>query len=734
MVQISRTTPRSPNGRVDEPAWLRHMHARYPSPEQTTLLQKTLQCLEQAAPHEYYPHWSCRDAGLEMASILTELNASLDTVCAALLHPFVLKHTLSLDQVRKTCGDDITGLLKGVQQMREVLYDDHELSKAIDFEGLRKMLLAMINDVRVVLVRLVEQVCLMRIAKELPADVQVILANQTLAVYAPLANRLGIGQIKWELEDRAFFFVNPSAYKQITSELHEKRIDREAYIQHIVEEVGQALQAAHITGEVTGRPKHIYSIWRKMHQKDLSFDQLFDIRAIRILVRDIATCYGALGIVNHLYQVRPQEFTDYIAMPKSNGYQSIHTVVEGPENKLIEIQIRTYAMHEEAEMGIAAHWCYKEGAKHDSHFSQRVNWFRSLIAWQKELAGQEEGFGQAHTRVMDEYVYVFTPVGDVVALPKGSTPIDLAYAVHTQVGHRCRGAKINGTIVPLTYKLQTGERVEIITGSESRPSRDWIVANSEYVCAARTRNKIAHYFRTENREEHIRRGKEIFSKSAQKRSFSIAELEKATKRFNFKEVDDLYASISFGDLKPQVIINYIDGKADEPSPTAQHDIQLGWQNLIDTPINANNSHDMVVHGIDNVLTHTAGCCRPVKGDDIIGYITQGQGVSVHRMGCADLTRLRVVAPERLVPVNWGDNVKSAPAQLRVLAQADVNVLKGITQYCAQEKLDIMSLNSQQRRDRTMLIDITLIVESKEQLERIRNQMAQVQHVASVERI
>ena len=645
--------------------------------------------------------------GLEMAVVLFELNADPVAILAALLVPkfanFSLITKTKLDLLEKKLGpesSDIIQILRGVEAMNlaHALLDKQKLKS--DLDGLRKMFLSMVNDVRVVLVALSKQLVLMRHIKTIDNMQAQMIAKTVMQLYAPLANRLGIGQLKWELEDRAFRQTSPLAYLNITKNLDEKRKDRENYLNNLLKNLEKILDQEAIDFELAGRVKHIFSIYKKMQGKHLDFEQLFDIQAMRILVRDIASCYKTLGLVHELWEPIESEFSDYISSPKPNGYQSIHTVVKGPEGKNIEIQIRTFSMHEESEMGVAAHWRYKEGVSRDSAYELRIAWLRNLLEWQKEV-GQDlredlnqSGESAPHKNiVLDQHVYVFTPEGKVLDLPQGATPIDFAYLIHTDLGHRCRGAKIHGHIVNLTYALKTGDVVEILTTKESRPSRDWLSERLGYVKCPRTRSKIAAWFR---REDDLNKDKD-------KEKIEKERLEK--NKLNKLEQEKLEQE-------------KLEKNKLEKIPERKH---------------FKNSGDFVLAGVDNILISPAGCCRPVAGDLILGYITQGKGIRVHRQDCSQMILKSNWHPERLINIAWAEEIKGKyPVDLLIFSQDRSGLLKDITTVIVNEKISISGLNTHlDRKSQTTQIALTLDMKDREQVSRVCHVLKQVDGVMDV---
>lgn len=531
------------------------------------------------------------------------------------------------------------------------------------------MLLSMVEDFRCVVIKLAERIAHLREVKDATEDERVLAAKECSNIYAPLANRLGIGQLKWELEDFCFRYLHPEEYKKIASLLHERRIDREEYIDNFVTTLRKKMLKENIQAEIYGRPKHIYSIWRKMKKKSLAFDELFDVRAVRIVVERLQDCYAALGIVHTHFRHLPDEFDDYVANPKPNGYQSIHTVVLGPNGKTLEIQIRTRQMHEDAELGVAAHWKYKEGATgvgKGSSYENRIAWLRKLIAWQEEMADSGEMLDEVRSQVFDDRVYVFTPKGDVVDLPAGSTPLDFAYHIHSDVGHRCIGAKIGGRIVPFSYQLQMGDQIEIITQKHPNPSRDWLNPNLGYVTTSRGRAKIHNWFRKQDRDKNVLAGRQILDNELAHLDIGIKEAEKLLiARYNVHSLDEVLAGIGGGDIRINQLVNFLQSKFKKTSAEeADREAMKTLESKTAAPRPAsqtNSSGRVVVEGVGNLMHHIARCCQPIPGDDIVGFITKGRGISIHSVDCEQLAELQSHAPERLVDAVWG---RTTPVVIR----------------------------------------------------------------------
>jgi GTP pyrophosphokinase len=663
---------------------------------------------------------------------------------AALLFPIVSGGLIDEEELTETYGKEIIKLIEGVDEMAaigqlNVTLQGSEASAQVD--NVRRMLLAMVDDFRCVVIKLAERICNLREVKRQPDEVRRIAAKECANIYAPLANRLGIGQLKWEMEDYAFRYQQPDTYKQIAKQLSERRIVREQYIKDFVEDLRNEMNLSGINAEVSGRPKHIYSIWRKMQKKNLAFDELFDVRAVRIIADQLQDCYAALGVVHTKYKHLPSEFDDYVANPKPNGYQSIHTVILGPEGKTIEIQIRTKQMHEDSELGVAAHWKYKEGSSAGrSGYDEKIAWLRKLLDWQEEMSDSGEMLDELRSQVFDDRVYAFTPRGDVVDLPMGATPLDFAYHIHSEVGHRCIGAKVGGRIVPFTHMLQMGDQVEIITAKEPNPSRDWLNPSLGFVHSGRARAKINAWFRKQSREKNLEAGREILETELAKIGATLKDASLyALKRFNVNTPDELYVGVGSGDLRINQIVNHINALVNKP--TAEEEDKLALEKLQESenklPAKKAPSKDaVVVEGVDNLMTHLARCCRPIPGDDIKGYITQGRGISVHRSDCEQLEELSHHAPERIIDTVWGSGlIGSYTIPVRVEAMERSGLLKDITSLLTNEKIKVSSMRSRSDFNRQIIyMDFELEIPSVEVLVRVTKRIEQTKDVLSVKRL
>ena len=672
------------------------------------------------------------EQGCEMALILHALHADYKAVAAALLLP-ITNHVMDGTAVIGTKIDpSVLDIISGALKMEIVLSVRNKTGLGSDsIEGMRKMLISMINDVRIVLVKLAERIYVLRHINDLPTHEHQLVAKSVLDIYSPLANRLGIGQIKWELEDRAFRLLQTDDYQDIAKKLATRRLERETYVTTVMGDIKQSLLGVDIDAEIVGRAKHIYSIWRKMQQKNLDFEKLFDVHALRILVKDVVSCYGALGVLQEKYVFLKDEFSDYIATPKANGYQSIHTVLMGPDERLIEVQIRTFTMNEESEKGIAAHWRYKEGTRRDDSDEAKINWLRSLLDWQMNLSQKNDAYQHVAQQAVDEQVYVFTPQGEVLAFPKGATPLDFAYRIHSEVGNRCRGAKVKGKMVPLTYQLKTGDHIEVITSKTGSPSRDWIRSGSKYLKTQKAKAKVAHWFRQQNKTENTANGKEIFMKALKRLSIKSVDYDKLMQPYSLKHVDDFFAGIATGDVRINQVLGHLTGNTGLDNANAVN--QQGALKAEDNKIEPETGN-VIVAGEPNMLNHMAGCCKPVFGDEVIGFVTMGRGVSIHRQDCQYISQFRQQFPERLISSAWGKDSQQYQTDLTIRAQDEDGVLKELTSLIANEEASIKAIHSSLNHKRQeAVVKITLIVQNISQLERLVRLINEKSFVLGVKR-
>ncbi len=670
---------------------------------------------------------------IAVADILVGLRMDHETVAAAVLHDVVEDTSITLADIETACGLAVAHLVDGLTKMkviREYQAAEQGKKEQVKAESLRKLLLAMAEDVRVVLIKLADRLHNMRTLQHLPEYKQQRIARETLDIYAPLANRLGIWQVKWELEDLAFRYLEPMAYKEIAKSLDERRVDRQRYIDMVTRTLQQELTQAGIKAEVKGRPKHIYSIWKKMQRKGLSFHELYDVRAVRILVNTIPDCYHALGVVHTLWPHIPKEFDDYIATPKENRYRSIHTAVAGPGGKTVEVQIRTFDMDNESELGVAAHWRYKEGGKGNRDFEQKIAWLRQLLEWKDEEGSAGDFIDRFKSEVFQDRVYVLTPQGEVVDMPQGATPLDFAYYIHTEVGNRCRGAKVDGRMVPLTYELKSGEQVEILTTRHGDPSRDWINPHLGYLKTSRACSKVRHWFKQQAAERNISGGRAVLDKELRRLGVSDQSLEQIAAQFSLPQVDDLLAAIGRGDINTSQIARALQ-KQVVPAQTEEPSLPLASPRT-ERPGGRSDVH---VSGVGNLLTTMARCCKPAPGDPIVGYITLGRGVTIHRSDCRNVLKLPPEKRIRLVEVAWGTQArKTYPVDIEILAFDRQGLLRDITAVLSNEQVNVIGVNTTtDKNEHSAHMSLTVEVGNIDELARVLGRISQLPNVTEAHR-
>ena len=714
---------------VDDPQYQDAAQHWLVSVKDVSTLEETANMLAK----RYSDHADALLKGKEMVEILAPLNVDTESLLAALYAPLVDKVMLDIDDL--PIERSLQVLLRNVQQMQnisELQSFQHGQPDGAQIDNVRRMLLSMVEDVRAVLIKLAERICFLREVKNADEETRVLAAKECAEIYAPLANRLGIGQLKWELEDIAFRYLHPKTYKSIAQQLDERRLDRESYIHDFVEDLQHSLQEQGIIADVYGRPKHIFSIWRKMQKKHLSFEQLFDIRAVRILTHSLKDCYAALGVVHSRWRHLSSEFDDYVATPKPNGYQSIHTVVVGPDNKNVEIQIRSHEMHDDAELGVAAHWMYKEGAQAGKRhgFEEKIAWLRKLLAWHEDMAGSDSLVEEIRSQVFEDRVYVFTPKGEVIDLPAGSTPLDFAYYIHSQVGHRCVGAKIDGRIVPFTYQLQNGDKVEILTQKSAQPRRDWLNPQMGYLHSSRARSKVHTYFKKQDRDKNLQAGKELLEQELSKHGLSLNAATKALERFNVSQLDDLLAAIGAGDIRLHQVVNFI-----KPAPTEEQQLARIKKRTAQSSKPVGGTSEVTIEGIGNLMMQFARCCQPIPGEPIRGFITQGRGVSVHRQDCDQLQHLLSQHPERGIEVSWSARTqKEYRASVRISALDRNGLLHDITSVLANEKAAVLQMDSESdAQSQSATIWLKLAVKNNQALQKIIQHLRQLPGIEQVQR-
>lgn len=718
--------------------WLLYTHKQYPH-IQIEKLTQAIKLAEFSGRNVKTPTGqTCLQQGVGMVDILIDLNVDMDTLAAAIIYGNVQYAGLALKEVGEILSPHVMTIVQGVRKMN-TLQDLHksmpgkaQLNATID--NFRKMLLAMIDDVRVVLVKLAEQLYMLHHLDHFSKEERYKIASLSMDIYASLANRLGMGHLKWQIEDMAFRCINPEAYKAISKSLNHRRIEREAYISEMVSLLIALMKKSGLEKvDVMGRAKHIYSIYRKMQSKHVDIEEIHDTMALRILVPTLEDCYAALGCVHVQWEPIATEFDDYIAHPKPNGYRSVHTAVIGPHQRHVEIQIRTKVMHEESELGVAAHWAYKEGKAKLTGCEDKIAWLRQLMDWQKEVVQIDVKSKEIEMQIFDEHVYVFTPNGDVIDLPKGSTPLDFAYHIHSDIGHHCRGAKIGGILVPITYQLKTGECVEILTAKHLHPSRDWLNPALGYLKTARARAKVSNWFRQHDCEHDLIRGKEAVEKEIRRLHLKNVDLLPIAQKFKHKTVNDFWVAIGRGGIRIQAVSHVLQGFLDVKKEDTL-EANLSFEKTLLKP--DKSSTGIVIEGVGGLLTSIAHCCKPVPNESIVGYLTVGTGVSIHRADCANLlSRLRM-RKERLVNVSWSDQIRGKYAvDLFVIAYDRQGLIRDISYMLANESVNIHQLNSVVDRVNSMAhIRLTIEIEGLEILGRVMSKVSQVPSVFEVKRL
>jgi len=743
MVTVRKDHPTQADGSVDIDLWMAQLgdnidvSARVPLRMACELSRQA----EVAMGKDSYwgPQASTFKAGLEMVEILSGFRADQDSLLAAAMYRAVREDQLAIDKVADMFGRKVASIIEGVIRMGEVSKNLSADTKAEvlgnsdnQLESLRKMLVSIIDDVRVVLVKLAERACAIKEAKHQDGARREAVALEVQSVYAPLAHRLGIGYIKWELEDLSFRYLYPTEYKRVATWLDEKRIARQEYIDEVISTLDVELQKINIHADLMGRAKHIYSIWRKMKRKNIGFDEVYDVRAVRILVDKTMDCYGVLGTVHTLWKPIPHEFDDYISNPKSNGYQSLHTAVIGPNGRAVEIQIRTHKMHEDAELGVCAHWKYKgtDLSSNSSSYEEKLSWLRTILDFHEVQGDLESLSEQVRSDIEQDRIYLFTPDGHVVDLPTNSTAVDFAYRVHTEIGHRCRGAKVNGRIISLVTPLKTGDKVEILTTKEGGPSRDWLHNSLGYVKTNRARANIQNWFKKQDKDKNIQAGRQIIEQNFKRLGIDEAniDLQLIAEKCKYASKEEFYVGIGAGDIQIARILRRIedvyglDGDKEHPPRLrkSQHDA---------------DQSDVHIRGVGKLLTSMAKCCTPIPGDEILGFITQGRGVSVHRQDCINMVQLQVDEPERVVEVSWGEESGNLyPVNIQIEAYDRTGLLRDITNLLANEKVNLLSMNTiSTKESNTALIRFTIEVGELDILSKLLHRINQLPNVLNVYR-
>jgi GTP pyrophosphokinase len=738
MVQVRQQTLIDAGGGIDLEQWLGQLslvlddQARHRLLEACQMVQQA-QLLPAVDVGDWARESNCLIAGLDIALVLADLHVDQDCLLAGILYRAVREERLQLDAVQTHFGESVTELIDGVLRMAAVgdlrlQTDNPVLGQAHgQIDKIRIILIAMVDDVRVELIKLAERTCAIRSVKD-DEERRRQIGREVFDVYAPLAHRLGIGQLKWELEDLSFRYIYAESYRKIARLLDGKRLERDDFIATVTEDLTKILYQAGLEFKIAGRAKHIYSIWRKMQRKGIGFSQVYDIRAVRILVPEVKDCYATLGLVHGLWRNIPNEFDDYIANPKENGYRSLHTAVIGPAGKTLEIQIRSEKMDAEAELGVCAHWRYKGSDAESgmaSTYEEKIAWLRQVLDWHEETGDARSVAEQFSFNMAQDRVYVFTPKGDVVNLAYGATPLDFAYHVHTEIGHRCRGAKVNGSLVPLTYQLKTGERVEVLTSDEAVPRRDWLQSGLDYLKTSRARAKVQHWFKSQTREDNISTGRHLLEKEFKRLALTSVDYQRIARKVQFNTVEDMFAAVGAGDVSSVLVLNAAQGLV-ERSP--------GTQMRLSRTSAAQYRDHVQVRGVGNLRIHMAGCCKPLPGDAITGFITQSRGVSIHRADCARVLKLQEGAAERVIEVEWGLNPsEDYEVDVAIEAYDRQGLLRDITGLFANARINVLTINTQTNRQtntatmhlRVEVPDLGALSKLLERIDRLKNVVSAV---------
>jgi len=738
MVSVTHTfIPTSGQQTLNLQSWLDTLAKNFSSDEVATV-RRACEFVEPLyAGHTELTGMPLLQHALGAAAILAGMNMDHETVTAAILHA-VPEHLENwMEKVATEFNANIVVLVLGMSRMEQIqdLTETHALHQpeknkgdhAQQIESLRKMLLAMVEDIRVVLMKLAERTQTMRSLGGASPENQKIIAREIQGIFAPLANRLGVWQVKWELEDLALRYLEPELYKKVAKLLDERRVDREKYIADVLAQLKNELNQAGIKAEVTGRSKHINSIINKMRRKQVDFSELYDVRAVRILVEDVKDCYTALGLIHNLWQPIPSEFDDYIAHPKSNDYRSLHTAVVGPRNLALEVQIRTFEMHQHSELGVAAHWRYKEGGKSDAKFDEKIAWLRQILEWKEDVSDSGDMVEQFKSALFQDQVYVLTPHGKVIDLPKGATPVDFAYTLHTDLGHRTRGAKVEGKIVPLNYKLQNGQRVEILAAKQGTPSRDWMNPALGYLHSPRALAKVRHWFKHQHFEENVAQGRTQMERELHRLGVISVNQEKIAQRLNFNKLEDLLAAIGRGDVTTHQVVGVIQ----EALPAKAEVIMKPL--LTRQPAKPTSASGILVEGVGNLLIKMAKCCKPAPPDTIVGYVTRDRGVTIHRKDCSAMLRMPETRNDRVLAAQWGGRKDASfTVDIEVVAHDRQGLLRDISELFSREKINVSRVNTLSKHNQADM-QFSIEIADLEQLSRLLSLLHQVPNVVSARR-